>query len=145
MDNFATYNRPAMIDGELVVSLALRPATRLQMIAVSDIGAFAAIAFGQPGRFAGQHIEIAGDDLTGPQIAETFGRYCGRPARYRQLPLEQLQAADAEVARMFAWMDQRSAVGPDLPAQRQLHPGLLTLPAWLAETGWTAKSADDGK
>src|ERR1019366_8947429 len=39
MDNFATYNRPVLDDGELVVSLAVRPELPMQLISVRDIGA----------------------------------------------------------------------------------------------------------
>ena len=84
MDNFATYNRPVLDDGELVVSLAVRPELPMQLISVRDIGAFAAIAFDRPDQFLGRTVEIAGDVLTPPQIAETFGRVCGLPARFRQ-------------------------------------------------------------
>lgn len=136
MDNFATYNRPATVEGELVVSLAVRPDTHLNLIAVRDIGVFAAIAFAEPGRFSGQSLAIAGDDLTGPQIADAFSRASGMPARFAQLPIEQLRAIDPEVARMFAWLDERRPGGIDLRGLRELHPGLMTLPDWLAGTGW---------
>lgn len=86
MDNFATYNRPALEDGELVISLALRPQTPLPLIATRNIGEFAAIAFDHPAEYAGRQIQLAGDCLTGPQIAEVFGRTCGLPARFRQVP-----------------------------------------------------------
>lgn len=136
MDNFATYNRPAMVDGELVVSLAVRPDTQLNLIAVHDIGVFAAIAFDEPDRFVGRSLTIAGDDLTGPQIAGAFARASGLPARFAQLPIEQLSAIDPELAKMFAWLDEHRPGGVDLAALREVHPGLLTLPAWLTETGW---------
>src|ERR1022692_79756 len=87
MDNFATYNRPVLDDGELVVSLAVRPELPMQLISVRDIGAFAAIAFDRPDQFLGRTVEIAGDVLTPPQIAETFGRVCGlglRTGPYRR-------------------------------------------------------------
>jgi len=38
MDNFASFNRPVLDGGELVVSLALRPQTRLPLVATRDIG-----------------------------------------------------------------------------------------------------------
>jgi uncharacterized protein YbjT (DUF2867 family) len=136
MDNFATYNRPVLAEGEVVVSLALRPETRLQMIATRDIGVFAAIAFEQPERFVGQDIDIAGDDLTGPAIAETFSLACGLPACFRQVPIGQLRAFDEEVAKMFEWLDSRTAQRPDFIALRASHPGLMTLETWLRETGW---------
>ncbi len=140
MENFDSYSRPVMVDGELVVSLALRPVTRLQMVATRDIGAFAAIAFDQPERFLGRRIEIAGDDLTGLAIAERFGRACGVPARFRQVPIEQLRAFDEEVAKMFEWLDRRAVDGPDLSALRAHHPGLMTLETWLRTTGWKPSS-----
>jgi uncharacterized protein YbjT (DUF2867 family) len=136
MDNFATFQRPALVEGELVVGLALRPETRFPMIATSDIGAFAAIAFDRPEQFIGRRMRIVGDDLSGPAIAETFGRVCGLPARFQQVSIEQLRAFDEEVAKMFAWFDGRAAEGPDFSALRAHHPGLMTLEAWLRETGW---------
>src|ERR1017187_1186553 len=60
MDNFATYNRPVLDDGALVVSLAVRPELPMQLISVRDIGAFAAIAFDRPDQFLGRTVEIAG-------------------------------------------------------------------------------------
>lgn len=136
MDNFASFNRPALAGGEIVVSLALRPQTRLPLVATRDIGVLAALAFGDPGRYLGRVIQAAGDILTGPQIAEVFARACGRPARFQQLPIGQLRAFDPEVARMFEWMDRRETGEADLAALRAGHPGLLTLLDWLRATGW---------
>lgn len=136
MDNFASFNRPVLEDGELVISLALRPQTRLPLVATQDIGVFAAIAFDHPGTYVGRQLQVAGDWLTGPQMAEVFGRECGLPARFRQVPLEQLRVFDAQVARMFDWMDSGAAEEPDLAALRAEHPGLMTLETWLQETGW---------
>jgi uncharacterized protein YbjT (DUF2867 family) len=142
MDNFASLTRPALQDGELVVSLGLRPQTPLPLVAVSDIGRFAAIAFGDPGSYVGQHLNLAGDSLTGPQIADVFGQVCGLPARFRQVPIEQVRAFDPEVARMFEWMDTwasgESGPGnqPDFERLRAAHPRLMTLQTWLQATRW---------
>lgn len=136
MDNFASLNRPVLDGGELVISIALRPETRMPLVAIRDIGWFAAAAFDQPGGYLGRELELAGDWLTGPQIAEVFGRVSGLPARFRQVPIEQLRAFDAEVARMFEWMDSQPDTGPDLAGLRDEHPGLLTLEHWLRYTGW---------
>jgi uncharacterized protein YbjT (DUF2867 family) len=110
------------------------------MIATRDIGAFAATAFDQPERFVGQQLEIAGDDLTGPQIAEVFGQTAGLPARFQQVPIEQLRAFDEELARMFEWFNKRAVEAPDFAALRALHPGLMTLQTWLLKTGWKPAS-----
>jgi uncharacterized protein YbjT (DUF2867 family) len=118
MDNFASFNRPVLDGGQLVVSLALRPRTLLPLVATRDIGVFAAIAFEDPGRYLGRHVPLAGDCLTGPQIADVFARSCGLPAQFRQLPIGPLRAFDPDVARMFEWMDKRQNGEPDLAALR---------------------------
>jgi uncharacterized protein YbjT (DUF2867 family) len=135
MDNFASLNRPVLDDGELVVGLPLRPQTRLPLVATRDIGVFAALAFGDPQRYTGRRIQVAGDCLAGPQIAAVFGRVCGRPARFRPVPIGQVREFDEQVARMFEWMDSRPSGEPDLAALRADHPGLMTLEAWLRATG----------
>lgn len=136
MDNFATYNRPAMLDGELVLSLAVRPELPMQMIAVRDIGAFAAIAFERPREFLGRTLDIAGDALTPPQIAETFGSVTGLPARSRQTPIEQLRAFDTQLAQMFTYFNEHPSPMADFPSLREVHPELMSLETWLRTTGW---------
>jgi uncharacterized protein YbjT (DUF2867 family) len=136
MDNFATYNRPLLQDGELVVSLAVRPELPVQLISVRDIGAFAAIAFSRPGQFLGRTVEIAGDILTPPQIAEAFSRACGLPARFRQTPIEQVRAFDPQLAQMFSFFNDHPSELADLPALRAEHPDLMRLETWLRTTEW---------
>ncbi|GAB3824337.1 NmrA/HSCARG family protein [Dactylosporangium cerinum] len=136
MDNFATYNRPVLEDGELVVNLAVRPELPMQLISVRDIGAFAAIAFDRPDQFVGRTVEIAGDVLTPPEIAETFGRVCGLPARFRQTPIERIRAFDEQLAQMFAFFNEHPSELSDLSQLRADHSGLMRLETWLRETGW---------
>jgi uncharacterized protein YbjT (DUF2867 family) len=136
MENFATYNRPVLDDGELVVNLAVRPELPMPLISVRDIGAFAAIAFDRPEQYLGRTVEIAGDVLTPPRIAETFGRVCGLPARFRQTPIEQVRSFDVQLAQMFTFFNEHPSELPDLPALQAEHPGLMQLETWLRETGW---------
>ncbi|GIH14314.1 NmrA/HSCARG family protein [Rugosimonospora africana] len=131
MENFTTYATPVVTDGTLVVSLAMRPDSPMQLIAVRDIGEFAAIAFGRPEEFTGQTMVIAGDRLPGTAIAERFGRARGVPARFQPVPIERLRAFDEEVARMFEWLDSGDGELADLSALRAVHPQLMTLADWL--------------
>jgi uncharacterized protein YbjT (DUF2867 family) len=136
MENFATYNRPVLDDGELVVSLAVRPEVPMQLISVRDIGAFAAITLDRPDQFLGRTVEIAGDVLTPSQIAETFGRVCGLPARFRQTSIEQIRAYDPQLAQMFTFFNEHPSELADLSALRAEHPDLMRLETWLRTTGW---------
>jgi uncharacterized protein YbjT (DUF2867 family) len=113
-----------------VLAVALRPTTSLQMIAVDDIGAFAALAFARPAEFMGKAIEIAGDAQTGPQVAETMARVTGQPVRFVELPLEQVRSFNTEMADMMAWFNDHG-YNADIPALRKLLPGLLTFEQFL--------------
>ncbi|MEU5192053.1 NmrA/HSCARG family protein [Streptomyces klenkii] len=135
LSNFAGIG-PARVDGELVLTLALEPGTVLQMIATDDIGVFAADAFDNAAEFTGKQLEIAGDALTGPQMAEVFARAAGEPVRFVSQPAEALRAFSEEAAIMFGWFNDHGYIA-DLPALRASHPDLITLERWVAEN-WTA-------
>ena len=136
MDNFASYNRPVLRDGELVVNLALAPDRPAAFIAVDDIGAFAAIAFAYRDEFLGRSLTIAGDALTPDQIAETFERVGGVPTRYHRTPIAQVRAMDEQLATIFSYFDEHPAPPVDLAPLRAYHPGLVRLETWLLTTGW---------
>ncbi|MFI2712177.1 NmrA/HSCARG family protein, partial [Micromonospora sp. NPDC018662] len=89
MDNFLGFG-PEVVDGALVVRLALAPSTRVQLVAAEDIGRLAATAFDEPDEFVGRAIELAGDELTGPEMAQRFGAAAGLPARFEQLDLAEV-------------------------------------------------------
>jgi uncharacterized protein YbjT (DUF2867 family) len=110
-------------NGERVGAIALAPDTRLQMIALTDLGRIAADAFDNPAELVGRKIEIAGDELPVRQVAEVFTAVEGVPTRIERRPAEQL-------ADMFAWLDEKG-YRADIPALRTRYPGLLTFEAWL--------------
>ena len=115
-----------------MMAAALGSAKPLQMIAPEDIGVFARIAFERPETYLGQAIEIAGDELTIPQIAAAL-RDAGRPSRYPRIPRALLRLLGKE-SRMLLWFGE-SGYQADIPALRTIHPGLMTLRDWLARTG----------
>ena len=137
MDNFGAYNRPVVDgNGELIVNLAVREDIPMSLISVHDIGAFAAIAFARPDDYRGRIVPLAGDRLTPPQIAETFGRAADLPARSLRIPVEQVAAFDAQVGKMFAYFNERPDEAIDTAALRAHHPGLMDLATWLRATDW---------
>ncbi|MFQ6327981.1 NmrA family NAD(P)-binding protein [Nocardia sp. CWNU-33] len=118
------------------MNLAVREDIPVSLISVQDIGAFAAIAFDRPADYRGRTVPLAGDRLTPPQIAETFGRAAGLPARSHQVPIEQVRALDEQVAKMFTYFNERPDAPIDVAALRKDHPGLMDLPSWLRSTDW---------
>jgi uncharacterized protein YbjT (DUF2867 family) len=130
MENLAS---PMMGPRDGVLANALKATTSLQMIAVDDIGAFAAMAFARPDEFIGQALELAGDALTMPQVAASLARATGQPVTFVELSVAQVAAFSKETADMMAWFNEHG-YRADIAGLRKLHPGLMTFEAWLGKT-----------
>jgi uncharacterized protein YbjT (DUF2867 family) len=113
----------------IVLRLPLADGIPLQMVAVDDIGAVAAALLIDPSRVPGGAVEIAGDELTGSQIAEAFGRHAGQPARYEALPLTAVE--DDDIRAMFTWFAKPPAYQADRALTAELDPHVQTLQQWL--------------
>ncbi|MCA2184580.1 NmrA family NAD(P)-binding protein [Nonomuraea cavernae] len=105
-----------------------------QVMAVDDVGAFAALAFAQPGEWIGRAVDLAGDELTPRQIAAAISEAVGRPLPYIQIPIEAIAQIGEEFAFAYTWLNERG-YRAGLPFTRVLHPGLIDLRTWLQRTG----------
>lgn len=128
MDNFVRFMAPTEDDGTLVVRLPMPGDVALQMIAVVDVAAVSVVALLKPGRISDGAIEIAGDELTGEQVAAKFGELRGLPARFEQVPTTTL---DDDNKAMFEWFANPPAYQADIDATRELDPQVLTFAQWL--------------
>lgn len=142
---FFMENLPASVaagaDGALALRLALRTQTPLQMVAVRDVGRFAAAAFADPAAHAGRAVELAGDELAPPQIAQALAAAAGQPVAFAQQPIDRVRAYSADIGAMFDWLEA-GGYRADVPALREQLPGLMRLTDWLAATGWAPPRAD---
>lgn len=136
MENLAGFGGPVLVDDTVVVRQALHPETKLQMVAVDDIGAFVALAFDYPDDFQGTQLELAGDELTGPQIASLFGELAGCRARFEEQPLTEIRAISDDLAAMYEFFNDRGYQA-DIEKLRTRHPRLQSLRTWATQTGWT--------
>lgn len=82
---------PRGVDAGLV-SL-LKPATRLSLVAVDDIGTTAAAAIAEPERFHKVELELASDSLTMAEIADVLSRVLGRELAAPDMTKEEALAA----------------------------------------------------
>ena len=128
MDNFLSM--ASSVEGnELVLRLPFPDGIKLQTVAVRDIGVVVATALLDPAAVPAA-IEIAGDELTGSEIAATFGAHVGLSARYEALPVEVLNGQD-DLQKMFRWFADTPAFHSDIAGVRPDRPGSLE-PAFLA-------------
>ncbi len=114
----------------------LDPDKPYQQVAVEDVGAFAAIAFEHLDEWIGREVDLAGDEQTMPEIAETFSRVTGREISYYQVPWDQFEEQLGEVlAVMYRWFND---VGyeADIAALRQEYSELTNFERYLRSHGW---------
>ena len=126
--------RQEIIGGTL--AQPLDPHTALQQVSVEDVGVFAAMAFEDPERWLGREVDLAGDQSTMLELAETFGRVLGRKVEYVQVSWEEFREAYGEdLAVMYEWFEE---VGyeADIGALREEYPGLTTFEVYLRKHGW---------
>lgn len=133
MDNY-NWTRPQISNG-VFQSWGIRPDKTLQTISVDDIGGFVALVFDNPGEFAGKTVELAGDELTESQMAETLGRVIGRPVRVEFPQMPEGFTPDPEQTAMFAFFNGESYT-VDIPALRRRYPALQTFEQHLRNSGW---------
>jgi len=130
MENFNTFNKPGEADGKLVITIAMKPDTILQMIAVDDIGALSVIIFNNPEDYIGKEIEIAGDELTIPKVAEIYTKITGKETVFNELPMDALRSNSEEFANMFQWFIDKGYEA-DINSLRKIYPGLTSFEDWL--------------
>lgn len=138
---FENFIAPPLRDEILsgMLSTAMQPDKTLQMIAVNDIGGIAALAFRRPGQFMSKAIEIAGDELTMPQVAEMFSAVLRRPVKNQQVPLEQMEKSSYDSAVMFRWFNEHGYQA-NIEALREIYPPLTTFEQWLYKV-WVEAAA----
>jgi uncharacterized protein YbjT (DUF2867 family) len=114
----------------------LDPDRPFQQVAVENVGAFAAIAFENLDLWIGREVDLAGDEQTMPEIAETFGRVIGREVSYYQVPWDQFEEQmGKEFTVNYRWFND---VGyeADIAALQQEYPELTTFERYLRSHGW---------
>lgn len=111
---------------------------KLPGIAVEDIGACALAIFARGAEWIGKTVGLAGEHVTGAEMAASLTRGLGRAIRYQDVSPEAyrslgFQGAD-DIGNMFQFMRDFNDVfcaARDPSIARSLHPALQTFDAWL--------------
>jgi len=128
-------------DGVLALTMPMGD-QRLPGIAAADIGACALGVFKAKDEFIGKSVGIAGEHLTGVEMAVKLSNALGREVRYNDVPPDVYRSfgfpgAD-DMGNMFQFKRDFNAdfVGArSLEVSRRLNPGLQDFDAWLAANG----------
>jgi len=128
-------------DGQLALALPLGGA-KLPGISGVDIGKCAYGVFRKGTSAVGQRFGIAGDILSGEEMAAKMGRAIGRPVTFADVPFDIYRGlgfpgAD-DLGNMFQFQQIRGEdfyKDRDPKLSRALNPELLDFDAWLAANG----------
>jgi uncharacterized protein YbjT (DUF2867 family) len=124
-------------DGKLVFALPMRD-RKLPGMAVEDIGKCAYGVLREGAGNAGKRIGIAGEHLTGAQMAAALSRALGREVAYQAVPHDVYRSlgfpgAD-DLGNMFQFkcdFETEYCAARDLKRSRELNPALQTFDEWL--------------
>lgn len=124
-------------DGTLAITIPIAD-KKLPMIATGDIGKCVMGIFKAEKAYQGKTVGIAGEHLTGQQMADTFSKIFGKKVNYNAVPPEVFRTFDFPGADDLANMYQINTEfetefckARDLSVSRSLNPELQTFEAWL--------------
>jgi uncharacterized protein YbjT (DUF2867 family) len=126
-------------DGKLALTLPMGD-KRLSGIAAEDIGRCAYGIFERGREFIGKTVGIAGEHLTGAEMAAALTKALGQEVRYNAVPPEVYRnfgfPGAQDLGNMFQFyhdFDEYFCGARNLDVARALNPALQTFAAWLAQ------------
>ena len=128
-------------DGRLAITFPMGD-KKLPGIAVEDIGKCAYGIFKKGPEFIGKTVSIAGEHLTGEQMASALSEVIGEEVVYNDVPPEMYRSfgfpGAEDLGNMFQFkrdFEEEYCGARNLARARALNPELQTFAAWLAANG----------
>ncbi len=138
MENFLSpTSLPGLLQGKL--QFGLKPETRLQMVAVDDIGRFGLMVFEQHEKMNGVEIDFAGDQRTILETADILGAAMGRKIEFVEAAKEDIRKASEDYAIMLEWFE-RVGYNVDIPSLKSKYGiDVAGLEKWARKIDWAVK------
>jgi uncharacterized protein YbjT (DUF2867 family) len=139
-DNFVAFGMGPRRgpDGVLALNLPIGD-RKFPAIAVEDIGKCALGIFKRGKELTGKTVGIAGEHLTGAQMAASLAKALGQPVRYNAVPFDVYRGLGfpgaEDLGNMFQFnhdFADEFCAARSLAFSRSLNPALQTFDAWLA-------------
>jgi len=142
-DNFIHFGAGPKVNPDGSYTFAMPIADQpMSGVAAEDIGQVAYGIFKKGKPLIGKTVGVAGEHLTGPQMAAGLSQAMGKTVTYYPIPAKDYRAlgfpgAD-DLGNMFQYYAEFA--GPlmktrDIPTAKALHPGLMDFAAWLKKYG----------
>jgi len=140
-DNFIHFGLGPKMgpDGKLAITMPMGD-KKLPGIAAADIGKSALGIFKAGSKYIGKTVGIAGEHLTGKQMADGFARVLGKEVVYNDIPPEVYRSfgfpGAEDMGNMFQFkrdFEKEYCKSRDVELTRTLNPSLLTFDKWLVQ------------
>lgn len=122
-------------------SFFVHPDQPFQAIAVDDIGKIGAQIIEHPGVYAGRTVEIAGDELTGFELADALSHAAERKITYHRFPDAVLNGNEFLRRNAKLFEEGRATGNADIAALKKEFGPLWSVSDWLAGPGKAALQA----
>jgi uncharacterized protein YbjT (DUF2867 family) len=140
MENLTSpWFKPAIDEGNLAIGI--KPDTKLQMIAVADIGKYGKLAFEQHEKLNGAAIDIAGDEVTMPEAATVIGKAAGKSLSHVQVPIEEVRKFSEDFALMLEWFDKKGYEADIEGNAKKYGIPATSLKEWAMSVAWAPTEA----
>jgi uncharacterized protein YbjT (DUF2867 family) len=96
---------PAEVIASGELRLPLSASRPLQQVALSDLGALVAALLDRREEVLGARIEVAADQPTPQQMADSLSAAGGRPVSYSQTSLDELEMRSTDLAAMYRFLE----------------------------------------
>ena len=128
-------------DGKLAITLPMGD-KKLPAMAAEDIGRCAYGIFKRGGEFIGKTVGVAGDHLTGAQMAASLAKALGQEVHYNSVTPDVYRSfgfpGAEDLGNMFQFkrdFEKDYCGARNLAVSRALNPALQTFDQWLAQNG----------
>jgi uncharacterized protein YbjT (DUF2867 family) len=93
------------LQGDKIVA-GMKPDTKLQMIAVKDIGRVEAQGFVRAQELNRKEIDLAGDNVTMTEATQALSDALGRKLEFVSIPIDAVRQNSADFAAMLEWFEK---------------------------------------
>lgn len=126
-------------DGKITLSLPMAD-KKLPSIAAGDIGKCALGVFKSGDKYIGKTIGIAGEHLTGKQLADAFGKALGKEVTYNAISPDMYRSFDFpgadDMGNMYQFkadFEEDYCKSRSIELAKELNPSLISFEGWLKE------------
>jgi uncharacterized protein YbjT (DUF2867 family) len=120
-------------------AVAMPAGRALQLVALTDIGAFVTALVERREQVFNKRFDLAGDELSGEQQANLLSQAIGRPIAYQEIPVAVIRQQSEDTALMFEWFN-RVGYDADISSLRRDFPDVRwhSFADWAREYDWSA-------